>query len=380
MSRRVIVIGAGPVGLAAALELLRSGAEVTVLERNAVGHGVRSWGPTRFFTPVSMNVTGAMREILGRDAPPPDAILTGPEFVDAVLGPVAETLGERLLERHRVVGIGRRGLTRIDHAGHPLRAERPFRLLLQSPQGESNVEADVVLDATGNTSHPMPFGSGGLPAIGESSASAIRSLAELAQRRTRLDGKRILLVGHGHSAATALPILTSIEGATVTWAVRTANRRPCGEIAGDPLPERQAVVTAANDQAAMPPPNLTVLRRASVEEVAPAEGGGWRVRLTGDRVIAADEIVSLTGYRPDGEYLRELELDLSPVSEGTAALYRKMAMVTDCLTTPQVSAADFATGEPGFFFIGARAYGRNRNFLLQTGYSQLPAVLAAALR
>lgn len=384
MSARLLVIGAGPMGLFAALEGVERGFDVTVLEKDEVGSALLRWGPTRFFSPFGMNVPPAVRrELTGWEGPqPPDeALLTGSEMVSQLLVPLAGSirLAGRVLTRHRVVGVARAGMTRMDFAGHPLRAERPFRVMAETPAGERSFEADVVLDASGVTGQPCWMGEGGLPARGERRIASriVRDLGALDRRFERLAGRRILLVGHGHSAATALLRLAELcresPATRVTWAVRAANRRPCAEVADDPLPERQRVTSLANDLAQDPPGFLAVERRAMVEAVA-QEQDGLAVELSGGRGGVFDEIVSLTGYRPDLGFLSELALEISPVTEGAARLSRALAGVTDCLSVPRVRSEDLASGEPGFYLIGAKSYGRSRNFLIRTGLGQLESI------
>ena len=370
MAGRVVVIGAGPSGLAAALGAMARGADVTVIERGEVGESLRSWGPVRFFSPLAMNVSRTMREILGSALPPDDALLTGPEYVDAVLAPLAARppLQGRIRTHTNVLAVGRRGLTRTDYPGHPLRAERPFRLHLEN---EESMEAEVVFDAGGGYAIPNHFGVGGLPARGEGrlGGTVIRTLGALHDRRDSLRGARVLLVGHGHSAANALLMLASMD-AVVTWAVRTANRRPCTEVANDPLPERQRVVEAANDLAENPPRWLTVERRAMIESVSP------EALLTGGRKASFDVVAAFTGYRPDSRHVSELALEISPVTEGGARVHRALANVTDCLTVPRLSPSDLSVGEPGYWLIGSRIYGRSPAFLLQSGFQQIETILA----
>lgn len=379
MPRRLLVIGAGPIGIAAAIGAADRGFDVTVVERDRVGASLRAWGSTRFFTPVKMNVSPRMRELLGDDMPDENALLTGPEFADRVLQPLVDRapLRGRIRTGARVVAIGRRGLTRTDYAGHPLRAERPFRVVLDD---DEVLEADVVLDASGGLIVPLPFGAGGLPARGASRLARlpIRTLGELDARREELRGKRVLVVGHGHSAANAISVLERLaidEPSTrVTWAVRTPNRRICEEVANDPLPERQSVVARANALAEAPPEFLRMERRAMIDQVVQTNGH-LTVTLTGNRTIEADVIAAFTGYRPDGAFLSELAVETSPVTEGGARLYRAISAITDCLSVPKVSRDDLATGEPNFYFVGSRGYGRSRSFLLQTGLAQLETVL-----
>lgn len=388
MPPRVAIIGAGPIGIAAALGALERRCSVVLFDRGRAGDSLRTWGPTRFFSPMRMNVSRCMRELLGRDMPADDAMLTGPEYADSVLAKLVarEPLRDCVREHHNVVAVARRGMTRCDYAGHPLRSERPFTLLVErsagSPAGaepaesiEQTIEADVVLDASGAFSIPRPFGAGGLPARGERNLRRppIRTLGDLHAQRDAIRGKRLLLIGHGHSAANALGLLEELGGTQVTWAVRSANRRPCEEVANDPLPERRRVVESANALAESPPPWLTVERRTMVESVS--ENGVYDVTFTGGRAASFDVIAAFTGHRPDSQHIRELAVETSPVTEGGARLYRAISCITDCLSVPRVQPADLQSGESNFYFVGARSYGRARTFLLQSGLAQLETIL-----
>jgi len=369
--KKLVVIGAGPSGLAAALGAVKRGFDVTVLERDDVGASLRRWGATRLFSPLAMNVPAGAAELVA--LPPGDAIMTGNEFVDAVLAPLATSapLAGRVLARHAVLAVGRDRLCRGDYANHPLRAERGFRLVVDTPHGERTFEADAVLDASG-TLLPCAIGAGGIVAPGERAARE-RIVCSLGELDARLANLRVLIVGHGHSAANALHVLGNID-ARVVWAVRTPNLRPCVEVASDPLPERQRVVATANELAAKPPAWLRVERRAHVLAIEPGNNG-LRVSLTGDRVVEVDRVVGLTGARPDLSFVTELALDISPATEGAGGLARGLANVTDCLAVPALGASDLASGEPGFHLVGAKSYGRARTFLLKTGYAQIDTIL-----
>jgi hypothetical protein len=364
-------------GLEAALGALERGLEVTVLEKDRVGASLLRWGSTRFFSPVAMNLSPRARKALGRDAPAPETILTGREMVATVLEPLARTPGLRIRTGCRVAAVGRARLTRRDLPGHPLRAERPFRLLVETAEGEEVLEADVVLDASGVYDTPAALGAGGVPVPGEraTGGESIRRLGELEERLPALAGRDVLLVGHGHSAANAVVLLAGREQPPrVTWATRSFNQRPCQEVADDPLPERARVAAAANDLASRPPSFLKVERRAHLEGLRPRDGRVEAV-LSGGRGGVFDAVVGLTGYRPDHSFLSELALEVSPATEGALRLSRALASVTDCLSVPAVGPEDLASGEPGFHLIGSKSYGRLPTFLLQTGQAQIETVL-----
>jgi len=375
--KRVIVVGAGPMGLEAALLCAGRGFDVTVLERDEVGASLRAWGPTRAFSPLGMNVSARARALVG--GLDESALWTGPELVERVLAPLARSapLAGRVRARHRVISVGRTRMRRDELAGHPLRAERAFRVLADTPEGERLFEADAVLDASGVYGQPLWLGAGGVPAVGERALGTriVRRLGELHARLPDWTDKRVLLVGHGHSAAHAAALLGGHVAALV-WALRAANAQPVADVACDPLPERAAMVARANAIAAAPPSGVKIERRAHVEAIV-EEGGALAVTLTGERRVVVDEIVALTGYRPDPSIAGELAVELSPSTEGAARLGRAIADVTDCLSVPSVSAADLASGEPGFALVGHKSYGRSRAFLLQTGRAQLETIVAA---
>jgi thioredoxin reductase len=366
-------------GLEAALGAAERGFEVTVLEGDRVGTSLRRWGRARLFSPFAMNVSPRAKAALGASCPADDALLTGPEMAERVLEPLARTpaLVGRVRVGHRVVAVGRARTIRRDLPGHPMRAERPFRLLIETAEGEQVLEADAVLDASGVYSRPATLGAGGIPAPGERAldGQVIRHLGALDAALPRLGGRDVLLVGHGHSAANAMALLAAAEPRPrVTWAVRSANRRPCVEVADDPLPERQRVTAAANDLAAEPPSFLKMERRAAVESLRLQEGR-LAVGLGGGRGGTFDVVVGLTGYRPDLSFVGELALEISPVSEGPARLARALGHVTDCLSVPAVAPQDLDSGEPGFHMVGAKSYGRLPTFLLRTGLQQLDTIL-----
>jgi hypothetical protein len=366
-------------GLEAALGALERGFAVTVLEKGRVGENLRRYGAVRLFSPFAMNVSPRARALLGPAAPAAEDLLTGEEMAERVLEPLARTpaLAGRIRTGHAVTAIGRARMTRRELPGHPLRAERPFRILMDTARGEEVMEADVVLDASGIYDRPAAVGAGGIPARGERAldGALIQRLGTLQAALPGLAGKDVLLVGHGHSAAGALAAIDALPHPPhVTWATRSPNRRPCVEVAGDPLPERARVTARANDLAANPPSFLSVERRASVEAFEP-RAGRVAASLSGGRGGVFDAVLGFTGYRPDLSFLSELALDISPMSEASAGVARALAGVTDCLSVPAVRAADLDSGEPAFHLVGAKSYGRLPTFLLRDGIDQLETIL-----
>lgn len=364
MSRTVAIIGGGPSGLAAACACLRRKLVPLVFEAETPGASLKRFGPTRFYTPLKMTLPVDVIAF-GGGTGDLDAILTGPEIARILEAAAASPqLAPYVQTHHRVTSVTRGTLARGELVRHPVRAEMPFRVIAN----DEVFEVDGVLDASGTYGNPVPL------AVPCSMVETIRDLGVLDSRRQELANRRILLTGHGHSAAAALLVLEGLAreapATHVTWVTRSLHRRPIAIVPNDALPERERVVSQANWLADSPPSWLTVERSAPIESLT-----GGLAKLRGGRTVEFDVVVALIGYRPNLEFLSELPLEVSPATEGAAGLARALANVTDGLSVPTITPADLASGEPRFHMIGAKSYGRARTFLLQTGYAHIDTIL-----
>ncbi len=249
----VTVIGAGPVGLAAAAHLIARGLPVRVYEAGAtVAAHVRDWGHVRLFSPLEYNVDPMAREILLRHGwrePAADAFPTGAELASAYLEPLAGTpeLAPVIETGARVSAISRLG---IDKVGSRDRADRPFVLTVIDAHGGTRRElARAVIDASGTWSTQNPLGADGLTAAGEADnvTRVARGIPDVAGReRTAFQGRTTAVVGAGHSAATVLLDLARLAEESpdtrVVWVTRSGNlARVFGGGSADRLAARGAL-------------------------------------------------------------------------------------------------------------------------------------------
>ncbi|MBL6457354.1 NAD(P)-binding domain-containing protein [Belnapia sp. T6] len=387
----VAVIGAGPIGLAAAAHLAARGLQPVVLEAGpGPGAAIRAWGHVRMFSPWRFNIDSAARALLaagGWRAPDPEAYPTGAELLALYVEPLAEALaqsGTELRFGARVVGVSRRHHDRL-HEGN--RTAAPFVLHLAGADGDIDVlEARAVIDCSGTWTRPNPAGAHGLSAPGEA-ANADRisyGIPEvLGAARGAYAGATTLVLGGGHSAMNAVLDLVALAreepGTRILWAFR----RPLAAVnfgggGADGLAARGAL--GAQARALVEAGQVEALAPFLIHRIA-RSGDGLLVQ--GDRggrseAVRADRIIVATGFRPDLSFLEEIRLALDPAVQATPALAPLIdPNLHSCGTVRPHGEAELRhPEEPGFYIAGMKAYGRAPTFLLATGHEQVRSIAA----
>ncbi|MBF4569093.1 NAD(P)-binding domain-containing protein [Plantibacter sp. VKM Ac-2880] len=378
----VIVIGAGPQGLAAAAHLVERDVPVLILEAgSSTAAAVAEWGHVRLFSDWSELVDAASARLLAPTGwtSPTKGYPTGAQWISSYLAPLADALGERVQFGSRVVGVSRRGRDRLVDAG---RAEQPFTVHVESAGGEYRLDARAVIDASGTWSKPNPAGADGLPALGERAASETLSYRIPDFRnQAGFEGKHTVVVGSGHSAVTAVISLARIvrrnPDTTVTWVLR---RGTVGNTFGggdaDELPARGALGLKAKELVDGGLINLVTGFR--VERVARDGDQTVLVSEDGRELSAADRVIVLTGFRPDLSFLSELRIELDPTLQAPVRIAAEVdPNLHSCGSVAATGAKDLAQPEPDFYIVGAKSYGRAPTFLAMTGYEQVRSVVAA---
>ncbi|HEU5182872.1 MAG TPA: NAD(P)-binding domain-containing protein [Candidatus Polarisedimenticolia bacterium] len=386
---RIAILGAGPIGIEAALYAQELGHDVFVLEKGRIGENLSRWGHVTLFSPFEMNRTALGLAALGAggmdDLPSGEEALSGFEHLRRYLLPLARLprLANLIFEDHRVVTVGKEGLLKGEKIADADRLEAPFRILVETAAGEKIFHADRVIDATGTYGNPRHMGAGGIPAPGERAAAEIISYDlddPLERDRGRYAGRRTLLVGGGLSAATsalAWRTLASDDPSTsLLWVTRTEAELPYAPIPGDPLRRRAALVEEANRIAAARTGGIRHLPHRRVDSLR-RDNGSWRVRVlgpAGSEELRVDRILANVGYRPDESLYSELQIHSCYASSGPmklAAALLESAAGSDCLSQPATESETLQNPEPGFFILGAKSYGRNSAFLLRNGFDQI---------
>ncbi|NYG57829.1 hypothetical protein BJ980_000752 [Nocardioides daedukensis] len=392
MQLPVIIIGAGPIGLAAAANAAERDMDFTVVEAGAdAGAAVGQWGHVRLFSSWLELVDPAARRLLEAagdwTAPDDDAYPTGAEWRAAYLEPLADLLDSSahgsVRYNTQVTGVSRAGRDLLVDSG---RDNDPFAVHVIGPEGHERLLGSAVVDASGTWTSPNPLGADGYPARGEREHAdrityGIPDFTD-ATVAARYAGKHVAVAGKGASAQGVLIGLAQIARRDPDTHVSWLLRRPSvGDAFGggdnDQLEQRgklgQDAKAAATSGLVT---NVTQFRTESV--IAERDGRLTLGSIDGQQVAGVDEIIVVTGFRPDFGFLSEVRLDLDPALESARFLAELVHPDHhSCGDVPGHGYKELAQPEEGFYVVGMKSYGRAPSFLAMTGFEQVRSVIAA---
>lgn len=384
----VVVIGAGPVGLAAAAHLVDRGIDHVVLEAaSGPAAAVEQWGHTRLFSAWREVVDPVARRLLeatGWTMPANEGRApSGHELVREYLRPLAQLpeIAATIRYGARVSAVAREGMDRTRSAG---RETTPFLVRVDTGGHREHLLARAVLDASGTYGSPNPLLSTGLepaddPAVAARVTHALPDV--LGRDRDLFAGHHAVVVGAGHSAANTLISLVRLQRdeprTRITWLIRNATAVRVSSSGDDDLVGRAQLGARVDRYVA-----AGAVDKIDSFEIADVSATTHGIRLSGTRrgepsVVDADIVVNATGFRPDLSALREIRTDLDAIVEAPRSLAPLIdPNVHSCGTVEPHGFRELTHPEHGFFIVGMKSYGRAPTFLLATGYEQVRSVVA----
>ncbi|WP_282936560.1 NAD(P)-binding domain-containing protein [Paenibacillus sp. RC67] len=386
----VAIIGSGPVGLAAAAHLIARGESFVLFEAGEkVGANIVKWAHVRLFSPWQYNIDKAARKLLissGWVAPDDSAIPSGKELVESYLMPLAQ-LSEIKPFIHlqtQVVAISRKGLSKVKTQG---REQLPFVIHVKKNDKRFIFEARAIVDASGTWSNPNPVHSDGIftaeeKSLGSQTYYGIPDI--LGKDKERYSGKKVLVVGSGHSAINTLlelgTLKEQVSETEIVWALRKSKLEDVyGGRDADSLPARGDLGTRI--QQLVESGIVKVITSLHIEEL---RKNGRKVQVIGSigrertSIDEIDEIVSNTGSRPDLSFVREVRVTTDSSLESVLELAPLIdPNVHSCGTVRPHGEKELRQPEKDFYIVGSKSYGRAPTFLMATGYEQVRSVVAA---
>lgn len=383
----VAIIGAGPIGLAAAAHLAVRKQPFILFEGcEEVGGNIRTWGHVRLFSPWQYNMDSSAKDLLQQtdwQEPNGELIPTGQELIDTYLQPLAELkqLKPSIHLNHQVIAITRKYNDKMKSKD---RNEQSFLLYIKEKGEIKTVEARAVLDATGTWGNPNPAQGNGvwLPSEQALSKKMDYHIPNVTASPSLYANKKIAVIGSGHSAINSLLNLAELKDkfpdTDITWILRKKRvEMAYGGEQNDELAARGALGSRIHQL--VDDEDIHVVTDFFTSSVE----GKDKLSIIGTQqeqkhvLEGFDRLIVNTGSRPDYTINGELRLAVDSTTESVAAL----APLIDpnehsCGTVDAHGEAVLRQPEKGFYIVGAKSYGRAPTFLMATGYEQVRSITA----
>lgn len=385
----ILIIGAGPVGLAAAAHLSARNESFLILEAGPqVGDNVRKWEHVPMFSPWKFNIDEVSARILGRYGwvrPKAEEIPTGRTLLSDYLIPLSKTeeIHPFIRLATEVVSISRKRISKLKDYG---REKAPYVLRVKTANGLEMIEGSAVIDASGTWKTPKPAGADGLPAIGEEALKERLTYGIpdiMNKERGRYQGKSVAVIGGGHSAINALLELADLKetdsgNIKLDWILTKASVEDAyGGLDNDELPGRGRV--GQRIKALVDKDVVRVHTPVFIEHMDDPSG---KIAISGSSQkgkfdLLTDEVIIATGLKPNLEMLRELRVSLDERMESPVRLAPLIdPNVHSCGSVAPHGEEELRHPEKDFYIVGMKSYGRAPTFLLATGYEQVRSVVA----
>ncbi|PIJ98167.1 NAD(P)-binding domain-containing protein [Lysinibacillus sphaericus] len=383
----IVIIGAGPIGLAAAAHLVEQNQSFILLESgNEIAHNIRTWGHVTLFSPWRYNINKAAKSLLeGADwvVPNLETIPTGHELIDLYLKPLAELkqIKPSIRLNSKVVGISRQLNDKMKSKN---RFNQSFNIYVEKEDDIDIIEAKAVIDATGTWGNPNPANSTGVWLKNEKAlADHIEyGIPDINTNPKRYANKKIAVIGGGHSAINTLLTLAELQkdnpSTKLVWIMRKRSvKEAYGGEEKDALAARGALGIRIHEL--VDTGKIEVVTPFYISQVKKEENIHIVGTINGEQKVLTgfDELIVNAGNRPDFTMNNELRLSIDTATESVQAL----APLIDpnehsCGTVRAHGEEILRQPEKNFYIVGAKSYGRAPTFLMATGYEQVRSIAA----
>jgi len=353
IKKQVVIIGAGPIGLAMAARLVESKISFLIIERGiSVGANILEWGDVQLFTDWQESVDYRSYQLFKKfDASIslPSQNPTGKELTnDFLIGlssvpPIKENL---VLEST---------VTKIKYKS----ASSLFEVNYIQHGSERKIHSDIVIDASGTWNN--------LNTLGDHESKVdpfvYYGIPDKEMIAKEMNSGTIAVVGNGHSAMNSLMSLSAHSNAELLWIIRSQEPRMGKSKVGGKSDLLEELVSQLLQTS-----RVKLVNNFSIKSVEVEEGQLNLRKNESSNLIEVDKLIINAGAKPNYSFLDNIELRLDHKYQVAIPLSDRIDPSKHSCDTVSYTLDDTLLTDIPYYVVGMKSFGKASNFLLSSGY------------
>lgn len=354
----VIVIGAGPIGLAMGIRLVHHNYSFTILEKgNSVGNNMLQWGGVHLFSNWENSIDPLSLEAIqnrGITFPNSKQCPSGKDFVGQYLEKLTNvpSIQENLKLQTEVTKVRYDKTTQL------------FDVHIQDGNQCGMLQSKTVIDASGTWGSFNPI-------IENQSEFKNYIYKGIVDQNTIIDkDASIAVIGNGHSAMNSIIALSTIESRKIYWLIRSKEPKFGKSKVEGKSDHLEIAVSNLIDKNKVQ--LITEFSIVKIEEVKDT----LLLTSSNNQIISGLTMLVLnTGFCPDFKFLENISLALDQRYEVAAELSDKINPNLHSCNTVSYQFSDTIISDVPYYVVGMKSFGKASNFLLTSGYKILDELI-----
>lgn len=356
----VVIVGAGPIGLAMAVRLATNQIPFRILEKGVqVGNNVLEWGHVNLFSNWSESVDSVSIEFLnnqGVEFDLPDNCPSGKDLVDGYLskiGDVFESQGNLLLSANV------ESVEYYDQRQH-------FQLTYSKNNQAHELKASMVIDASGTWGNfnRLVRNENLLSSLIQNEIPDLNFISSLNQE------SKVAVIGNGHSAMNSLILLSKHSDCQVKWLIRSKVPKFGLSKVGGQSDGLELRVKSLIEEG-----RIALVSSFTTKSIVKEERGLLLVSKEGKTLSKINFIISNIGSFPDYSSLKGIKLNLEEKYQASPILVPKINPELHSCGSLSYNLEDTLVTDLPYFVVGMKSFGKAANFLLSKGYDILDGLM-----
>lgn len=359
ISPEVLIIGAGPIGLALASRLKLANVAFLILEKgHSVGSNILDWGHVNLFTNWAESVDKLSEQLLnknGIEINTTDSNPSGSDFVNHYLAKLASIIPDYQIQYNsEVMSVQYNEL------------ESEFAINYSHNSIIKKVNSKYVFDASGTWQNPTSL----VKSQAQYQDFICSGIPDMMYVQTLEKASKVAIVGSGHSAMNSILQLSKRKDLELLWIIRSSQPRfGLSKVGGKSRKLENQIESLINND------DLTLVCGFQLDKIQIVNQKLQLESYNEEHLSGIHKVISNIGSSPNHNLLKNINLNLDEKYAAPLDLSVKINPSLHSCDMVSFNLEDTLVTESNYFLIGSKTFGKASNFLLSKGYRILDQIM-----